>query len=167
MHYPTDNGDQDNHLGIDPAPRFLQIAELSRHGVVIIDRPHEMRDRRRVPMYDLANVSLVIAPYPQELLEYRDYGKQALLVHQPHPVEPRLFEHDVEQPRSIDVMLAGSLEGPMYPLRHRLGNLIKEGTLPGKHKKCYSNACFLIAFGAIRVYTTTSRISRHSHGGGA
>jgi len=125
------NGDQDNHLRIDPAPRFLQIAELSRHGVVIMDRPHEMRDRRRVPMYDLANVSLVLAPYAHELLEYRDYGKQALLVQQPHPVEPRLFEHPLNGPKTRDVILAGSLEAPMYPLRHRLSEMIKAGKIPG------------------------------------
>lgn len=96
-----------------------------------MDRPHEMRDLRRVPMYDLANVSIVLAPYAHELFEYKKYVKQALLVHQPHPVEPRLFEHDVSAPREIDVLLAGSLEAPMYPLRHRLGELIKQNKIPG------------------------------------
>ena len=127
----ADNGDQDNHLGIDPAPRFLQIAELSRQGTIIMDRPHEMRDLRRVPMYDLANVSIVLAPYAHELFEYKKYVKQALLVHQPHPVEPRLFKHDVNGPKEVDVLLAGSLEAPMYPLRHRLGELIKQKKIPG------------------------------------
>ena len=83
-------------------------------------------------MYELANVSLVIAPYAHELFDYKKYGKQALLVHQPHPVEARLFEHDVDGPRDIDVLLAGSLEAPLYPLRHRLGEMVKANKIPGK-----------------------------------
>lgn len=82
-------------------------------------------------MYDLANVSLVIAPYAHELFEYRKYDQQALLVHQPHPAEARLFKHDIDAEREIDVLLAGSLEAPMYPLRHRLGELVKQKLIPG------------------------------------
>jgi hypothetical protein len=82
-------------------------------------------------MYDLANVSIVLAPYAHELFEYKKYVKQALLVHQPHPVEPRLFKHDVQGPKEVEVLLAGSLEAPMYPLRHRLGELIKQKKIPG------------------------------------
>lgn len=61
---PYWNGDQTNHLGLDPAPYFYSIAEVSRsgRGAVVIDRPHEMRDGRRIPMLGLANITLFLAP---------------------------------------------------------------------------------------------------------
>lgn len=50
------NNDQMWRLGTDPMPWFKEVEELSRQGkgVIIIDRPHEMRDQRRVPMYERA-----------------------------------------------------------------------------------------------------------------
>jgi hypothetical protein len=129
---PYYNGDQANHLKWDPAPYFLELREVSSagRGVVIMDRPHEMRDGRRIPILDLANVTLVLAPYPTELFDYRAYVDRALLVHQPHPISPALFYHPVEADRPVDIWLAGSLEAPLYPLRHRLGQLIEAGVLP-------------------------------------
>jgi hypothetical protein len=85
----------------------------------------------------VANVTIELCPYAHECLAYRNYATRTLLVHQPHPVERALFEHPivhqngtvVDRPR--DVILAGSLEPGLYPLRARLGELIREKEIPG------------------------------------
>jgi hypothetical protein len=52
-------------------------------------------------------------------------------------VEAGLFQHPILQPngtvvlRSRDVILAGSLEAGMYPLRARLAKLIQNKVIPG------------------------------------
>jgi hypothetical protein len=85
----------------------------------------------------VANVSLVLCPYAHECVAYRDFAPRTLLVHQPHPVEAGLFQHPILQPngtvvlRSRDVILAGSLEAGMYPLRARLAKLIQNKVIPG------------------------------------
>ena len=53
---PYWNGDQTNWLGVDPVPMFFEIRELSQKGgTIVMDRPHEMRDDRRVPIIDRAS----------------------------------------------------------------------------------------------------------------
>lgn len=83
-------------------------------------------------------MSIVLCPYANECYDYKQaYERSVLLVHQPHPVNVDLFHHPIRdasgQPveRSRDVLLAGSLEAPMYPLRHRLSLMIEDGKLPG------------------------------------
>jgi abortive infection bacteriophage resistance protein len=48
------NNDQVKFLHIDSKPWFAQVKELSQqgNGVVIIDRPHEMRDLRKAEFYN-------------------------------------------------------------------------------------------------------------------
>lgn len=127
------NNDQVKFLHLDPKPWFAQVKELSQQGkgVIIIDRPHEMRDLRKAEFYDLANVTLVLAPYAYELFEYRArFSTQALLVHQPHFIDKQIFYHPVTDPRSEDVIIAGDL-GAFYPFRARLADMIRNKTLPG------------------------------------
>jgi hypothetical protein len=53
---PYYNGDQVQWLHTDPVPTFRQVKELSQRGnTVVIDRPHEMRDARRVPIIERAS----------------------------------------------------------------------------------------------------------------
>ncbi|KAG0141012.1 hypothetical protein CROQUDRAFT_664417 [Cronartium quercuum f. sp. fusiforme G11] len=127
------NNDQVKFLHIDPKPWFQQIKELSSQGkgVVIIDRPHEMRDMRKEEFYSLANVSLVLAPYAYELFEYRKkFGTQALLVHQPHFIDAKIFYHPTTDTRPEDIIIAGDL-GSFYPFRARLAEMIRNKTIPG------------------------------------
>ncbi|MBW0577097.1 hypothetical protein O181_116812 [Austropuccinia psidii MF-1] len=127
------NNDQVKFLGIDPKPWFDEIKHLSQQGkgVVIIDRPHEMRDMRKAEFYTLANVSLILAPYPYELFEYRtQFATQALLVHQPHFIDKKVFYHPVTDPRPEEIIIAGDL-GAFYPFRARLADMIRNKTLPG------------------------------------
>lgn len=49
---PYYNMDQWWKFAIDPTPWFAQIKELSSHGTIVIDRPHEMRDFRRSPFLE-------------------------------------------------------------------------------------------------------------------
>ncbi|KNZ53124.1 hypothetical protein VP01_3338g4 [Puccinia sorghi] len=127
------NNDQVKFLHIDTKPWFAQVKELSQqgNGVVIIDRPHEMRDMRKAEFYSLANVSLVLAPYAYELFDYRaQFSSQALLVHQPHFIDKKIFYHPVGDPRPEDIIIAGDL-GAFYPFRARLADMIRNKTLPG------------------------------------
>lgn len=127
------NNDQTKFLHIDPLPWFKEIQELSQQGdgTVIIDRPHEMREMRKEDFYTRANVSLVLAPYAYELFEYRTkFGSQALLVHQPHFIDKKIFYHSVAKPRSQPVIIAGDL-GAFYPFRARLADMIRSKILPG------------------------------------
>ncbi|KAH9817706.1 hypothetical protein DFH28DRAFT_962749 [Melampsora americana] len=127
------NNDQVKFRHVDPKPWFDEIKELSTKGkgVIIIDRPHEMRDMRKEEFYTLANVSLVLAPYAYELLDYRiKFANQALLVHQPHFIDAAIFYHPAAGPRPEPIIIAGDL-GAFYPFRARLANLIRNKTLPG------------------------------------
>ncbi|KAA1100243.1 hypothetical protein PGT21_032338 [Puccinia graminis f. sp. tritici] len=127
------NNDQVKFLHIDSKPWFAQVKELSQqgNGVVIIDRPHEMRDLRKAEFYNLANVTLVLAPYAYELFEYRSqFATQALLVHQPHFIDKKIFYHPVGNTRPEDIIIAGDL-GAFYPFRARLADMIRKKTLPG------------------------------------
>ena len=111
---------QTQDLGIDPEPFWAELRELSSHGSVLIDRPHEMRDDRRVSHIAVSNVSLVLAPYPNEIIEYQQWTRNALFVHQPHPVDERLFQHAIYHPdgsivdRPTQVQLAGNMDASFY-----------------------------------------------------
>jgi hypothetical protein len=52
---PYYNGDQVQWLHTDPTPMFRNVKELSvKGGTIVMDRPHEMRDGRRVPIMERA-----------------------------------------------------------------------------------------------------------------
>ena len=125
------NIDQERYLKLNSTSWFLELADLRQQGVVTIDRPHEMRDDRRAFFIEKANISLVLAPYANELRDYQKYGKHALLVHQPHAIDST-FVRDVEATRSNDVLLAGGLTLDFYPLRHRFSELIRDKKMPGR-----------------------------------
>ena len=114
---------QTQDLGINPEPFWAELRELSSHGSVLIDRPHEMRDDRRVSHIAVSNVSLVLAPYPNEIIEYQQWTRNALFVHQPHPVDERLFQHAIYHPdgsivdRPTQVQLAGNMDASFYVRR--------------------------------------------------
>ena len=125
------NIDQERYLKLNSTSWFLELADLRQQGVVTIDRPHEMRDDRRAFFIEKANISLVLAPYANELRDYQKYGKHALLVHQPHAIDST-FVRDVEATRSNDVLLAGGLTLDFYPLRHRFSELIRDKKMSGR-----------------------------------
>jgi hypothetical protein len=54
------NNDQVKFLHIDSKPWFAQVKELSQQGdgVVIIDRPHEMRDLRKAEFYNCTRLHI-------------------------------------------------------------------------------------------------------------
>ncbi|KAI7951122.1 hypothetical protein MJO29_009796 [Puccinia striiformis f. sp. tritici] len=58
---PDFDGWNSSFLHIYSKPWFAQVKELSQqgNGVVIMDRPHGMRDLRKAEFYNLANVTLV------------------------------------------------------------------------------------------------------------
>lgn len=59
-------------------------------------------------------MTLVLSPYPSELLAYRQqFENRTLLVHQPHFINPETFFHPVDKLRPHDIIIAGDL-GP-YP----------------------------------------------------
>lgn len=85
-----------------------------------------------------SNVSLVLCPYANECFSHKDqYERKALLVHQPHPVDAKLFKYPILSQdgkpvnRSRDVFLAGCQEPLLYPLRDRLRWMIDDGELKG------------------------------------
>lgn len=71
-------------------------------------------------------MTLVLCAYANECFDYKKYEKEILLVHQPHPVDFKLFGHPILREDGLpvdkkhDVLLAGSLTPEYYPLRHRL-----------------------------------------------
>ncbi|POW20958.1 hypothetical protein PSHT_02990, partial [Puccinia striiformis] len=126
---PDFDGWNSSYLHIDSKPWFAQVTELSQqgNGVVIMDRPHEMRELRIAEFYNWANVTLVLAPYAYELFEYRsEFATQALLVHQPHFID-KIFYHPVADTRPEDIIPAGDL-GAFYPSGARLADMIRKKT---------------------------------------
>ncbi|KAI9630473.1 hypothetical protein KEM48_013969 [Puccinia striiformis f. sp. tritici PST-130] len=115
----------DLFLHIYSKPWFAQVKELSQqgNGVVIMDRPHGMRDLRKAEFYNLANVTLVPAPYAYELFEYRsEFATQTLLVHQPHFIDKKIFYHPVADTRPEDIITAGDLgAGCILSIRSKIG----------------------------------------------
>lgn len=61
-------------------------------------------------------MTLVLSPYPSELLAYRQFENRTLLVHQPHFINPEIFFHPVDKPRSQEMIIAGDLGAPRFPL---------------------------------------------------
>lgn len=92
---------------------------------------------RRAPFISGANATLALCPYPHEIIEYAEFQKQTLFVHQPHPVEKEIFQFPIWDKsgrvvkRSINVFLAGSLDRAYYPLRVRLAQMIEKEEIEG------------------------------------
>jgi hypothetical protein len=123
-------------------PWVKELNEWSRagKGTILIDRPHELRESRRVEFYTGTNVTLILAPYPGELFAYRKpFGEKALLVHQPHFVDPEVFYQPIDAParvsraqipRNIDFLIAGAIIPDWYPFRRRIAMMAAEKKFP-------------------------------------
>lgn len=103
--------------------RNNEVKDLSGDLIVMI-REHECWDKRCLPYFIHNGVKLAMLTYAWELLEYQEVH-DALIVHSPHTVNPDIFRHNVNSRREIDVLLAGSTNPGVYPLRQRFSKLIQ------------------------------------------
>lgn len=116
-----------------------QIAELTKHDIVVFHRDHECRSKMCAKMITEPNVSIELMPYLSELAEYKKEAADRLIVHAPHPVSVEYFHYPAEKQdyRTNDIYLAGSLNAKFYPFRLRLSELLKTPKFTNSTLKIY------------------------------
>ena len=99
-------------------------------------REHECWGYRcLLPIIDY-NVSIFLQTYAYEIdLYHKSFSYNRIIAHSPHCAEPLIFypplvlNSDIPPVRDIDVLVVGARNHFVYPIRARLGQMIKDGII--------------------------------------
>ena len=116
-----------------------EIRSASRYSPIMM-REDECWGYRCLPSIINNNISIFLQKYAYEIdLYHKSFSYNRVLVHSPASAEPLIFytpivlNSDTPPIRDIDVLVVGARHSFVYPIRTRLGQMIKDGLIKNSY----------------------------------